>query len=118
MVRTPYWKAARVARLATTNWEAFDGACALAGVDPLALPAPRLVSAFIVWLRDQMPQTEEGKQQWRQLVVWMDTPPVAVAATLAEAPRRRSLPAGAPAGAPVDPRAQAAAFAASLGAKD
>lgn len=76
MVPGPYWRAARVVKLARENWEAFDGAQALAGLDPLRLPLPRFCRAVLVWLRGQIVDgTERGAQQWEQLVTWLNTPP-------------------------------------------
>lgn len=72
----------------------------------------RLIAAFVVWLRDQMPQTEEGANQWKQLIAWWDAP----LATPGTAPEAAIPPRGAPPGAPVTPEAQAAAAAAYMAA--
>lgn len=91
MVRGPYrravHRAARIARLAAANWSTFDGACALRGVDPLALEPARFNNAFTVWLHGQIAQMEEGEQTWAGLVAWLNapagTPATAVVAAIA-----------------------------------
>ena len=120
MVWPPYWQAARIAALALANWSAFDGACALRGVDPLRLPADRLCNAFLVWLEERTPATEEGQMRWRQVVEYVNAPPARppAARSRAEAdasPVVVSHPERLPAGAPVPVDAEAAAFAAFEG---
>ena len=113
MVRTPYWVAARTAALALQNWQAFDGALALNGVDPERLAPGRVLNAFLVWLEGKASRTEEGQQRWRQIVDWINEAPASPAAT-ASAPAV-SRPGILPAGAPVSAEEQAAAFAAFEG---
>jgi hypothetical protein len=65
-----------------------------------------------------MPQTEEGQEQWNEVVRWLNEPPVP-ATVRALAPARRRLPAAAldvlPKGAPLTAAEQVSAFAAFQG---
>jgi hypothetical protein len=54
----PYWVVARLCATLGESFETFDGSLALTGVDPLALPLPRLLNAFEVWMRQNLGEAD------------------------------------------------------------
>lgn len=64
----PYYAVQRIVGHAAANWTAFDGSCALAGVDPGDLDLGRFLNAYIVWLADRMepPKFAALQAQWNR----------------------------------------------------
>lgn len=111
MVSAPPYVAARILWSAAESWEAFDGTCALQGVDPADLPPPRFANAYLTWLRDRCMTSEEGIKQWNDYHTWLTTPPPRPTQA---AVRPRSVEAdGSPTGAVYDPQASVSAMLAA-----
>lgn len=77
MVRAPYWAAQRLLGAAAHPevWPAFDGDCALRGIDPLDLPPSRFANAFEVWLQERWSHAQDGQQQWARFRAQVYAPP-------------------------------------------
>jgi len=63
VVGFPYSAVGGLIHIADEFWHEIDGACARAGVDPLALPFPRFLNLIYAWACERVQYTENGRTE-------------------------------------------------------